>query len=181
MSAAKHLRPTDRQLPRGPATRPPRPLSPVVCAQPQDLEDLVWFLRSVRDEIDGGRVEDDLMVALADKLVRRYAGVALIVRGAYGVEASLGMRFNRTEFSRADHLRTVWNVVAPEARQSTGHARSMLIHARSFADTIGLPLVIEEYSPDLEAGKMKLLGRHLKTAGAVFLHEPQPLEAEAAV
>jgi hypothetical protein len=172
MSAGKHLRPT-----RGPATKPPRPLSPVAYAQPPDLEDLVWFLRSVRDEIDGGRVEDDMMVALVERLVRREGGVAMIVRGQYGVEASLGVRFDHPELSRAHYLRAVWNVVAPEARKSTGHARSMLLHARAFADSIGLPLLIEEYSPDLEAGKLRLIGRHMKTAGAVFLHEPQPAEA----
>lgn len=174
MSATKHFRPT-----RGPTHRPPRPLSPVAYAQAHDLDDLVWFLRSVRDEIDGGRVEDDLMVEWVRNLVHRVDGVAMIVRGQYGVEASIGLKFDHPLFSRAHHLRTVWNVVAPEARQTTGHARSLLVHARGFADSIGLPLVIEEFTDDLESGKAKLVARHMKTAGAVFLHEPQEPEGTA--
>lgn len=174
MSAAKH----DTRQHRGPATKPPRPLSPVAYAQPQDLEDLVWFLRSVRDEIDGGRVEDDLMVAVADRLVHRRDGVALIVRGPYGVEASLGMEFDQPTFSRAFHLSVCWNLVAPEMRQSTGHARSMLLQARAFADSIGLPLLIEEYGQDLEGGKAKLVARHISPVGTLFMHRPpQPVEA----
>lgn len=172
--SAKHFRPS-----KGPSYKPPRPLSPVEYARPVDLDDLVWFLRSVRDEIEGGRVDDDLMVALATDLVRCKGGVALIVRGQYGVEASLGLRFDRPELSRADHLRSVWNVVAPEARQSTGHARSLLLHARNFADSMRLPLIMEEYTDDLASGKAKLVARHLKTAGAVFLHEPGTAEATA--
>lgn len=158
---------------KGPPQKPPRPLSEVAYAGPGDLDDLIWFLRSVRDEIGDGRVEDTIMVQLAHDLTSRIDGIALIVRGTLGVEASLGIRFQRPLLLSTHDLRVVWNVVTPELRRSTGHAKSLLIAARSLADRMGRRLLFEEFTPDPAAGKMRLLARHLQPAGAVFLYAPE--------
>ncbi len=163
----KRLRPS-----RGPAQKAPRPLSDVTYAGPDDLEPLLTFLREVRDEIDGGRVEEDLLRDLAEQLTHRVKGVALVVRGPYGIEASMGLRAEQPLFSRVHYLRAVWNVVAPEAR-GTGHAKSLLIKGREFADGLGRPLWAEEYGIDLASGKMALIGRHMRQAGAIFRYAPE--------
>lgn len=166
MSASKHFRP-----PRGPAQKPPRPPSDVSFAGPTDLDALLLFLADVREEIDGGRVEDILIADFARDLVNRIGGVALIVRGAGGIEASLGLRAEHPLFSRAHYLRAVWNVVAPEARL-TGHARSLLVEGRKFADSLGRQLLIEELTPDMAGGKTKLVARHLRPVGTLFRYDP---------
>lgn len=160
------------KAPPGPAQRAPRPFSEVRIALSHDTEDLVWFLRSVMDEIDGGRAEEDLVVRMACDLAGRDGGVALIVRGALGIEASLGIAFLRPALSHNYYLRAVWNVVAPEARAATGHAKSLLVAARVFADNMRRPLFIEEFAPTIDSPKVRLCGRHLTPAGAVFVHLP---------
>ncbi len=176
MSASKHFHPTRafEQKPlhrRGPAQKLPRPLSDVSFAGPSDLDALLAFLDGVREEIDGGQVEDGLIAQLARDLVNRVGGVAFVVRGTDGIEASLGLRAEHPLFSRSHYLRAVWNVVAPEARL-TGHARSLLVEGRKFADSLGRRLLIEELTPDTAAGKTKLVARHLRQVGALFLYDP---------
>ena len=163
---SKRLRPQ-----KGPIPRSPRPLSDVAYAGPDDLEGLIAFLYGVRDEIDGGRAEQDLIADLAHELTHRIRGVAFIVRGPLGIEASLGLRADRTLLSRVHFLRATWLVVAPEARR-TGHAKSLLIKGREFAVSMGRPLIVEEFTPDMADGKVKLVGRHLEQAGALFRYQP---------
>lgn len=158
---------------KGPAQKQPRPLSPVVYATPADLDDLVWFLHEMRSEIEGGLAEEDMMVAVASALVRKAGGgVALIVRGDKGIEASMGLAFEKPLLSRKPRLRVVWNCVLPEYRV-TGHAKSLLIRARELADSLGRQLLLEEFSPDPENGKVKLAGRHMTNAGQMFLYSPE--------
>ena len=164
---AKHLRPQ-----KGPATRPPRPLSEVTYAGPDDYEPLLLFLNDMHDEIDGGRVELDLLADLALDLTHRIGGVVFVVRGPMGIEASLGLRAEHSLFSRTHYLRSTWLVVSQEAR-ATGHAKSLLIKGRELADSMGRSLLIEELAPDMSSGKVKLVGRHLQQAGAIFRHSPK--------
>lgn len=154
-----------------PAQRPPRPFSVVDIATAADTDDLVWFLRSVADEIDGGSAEDDLMVAYAKQLANRDGGMALIVRGPRGIEASMGILFVRPLLSRNYFLQTMWHRVLPEARL-TGHAKSLLVEARRYADRIGRRLVMIEYAEAIDAPTIRLCARHLSVAGAVFAYTP---------
>ncbi len=163
---------------RGPSLRPPRPLSDVAYAGPGDLDALVAFLLSVRDEIWDGLAEEDLLTELAYALTHHVQGVALIVRGEDGVEGSLGIAAGRPLFSRTHFLRSVWFVVAPEAR-TTGHAKSLLLKGREFAESLGRPLVIEEIAANPEDGRLKLISRHLKASDTVLRFRHLPTVAEA--
>ena len=165
MSANRH------EIPRGPAQKPPRPLSPVVHAGPQDCDDLIEFLHEVRDELDRGHADEEMIVALARDLSHYRGGTALIVRGPARIEASMGLAAERPLLSRSHHLRAVWHVVLPEARL-TGHAKSLFVAAKAFADSLGRPLLVTEFSPQPNAPKIRLASRHLPVAGALFLHEP---------
>jgi GNAT superfamily N-acetyltransferase len=136
-----------------------------------DYDDLLRFLFEVKDEVDEGRAEEDLIAALVKDFTHRVGGIALIIRGDSGIEASLGIKIERPMLSRSHYLRSVWNVVLPEARL-TGHARSLLIAARQFADEIGRPILLEEWTPQIDAPKARLVSRHFKTAGAIFRHLP---------
>jgi hypothetical protein len=172
MSVMLGLPPPVRIPRQRPAQRPPRPFSDVKMATAEDADDLIWFLRSVADEIDGGAAEDDLMTAMATQLARRDGGMALIVRGSRGIEASMGIVFLRPLLSRNYFLHTVWRVVAPEARM-TGHAKSLLVEARKYADGIGRRLQNIEYAAEIDAPTIRLCTRHLKISGAVFSHIPE--------
>ncbi len=185
MSAAKHFdnwstwrREKPPRVARPPLLRPPRPLSSVFYADPGDFEPLMAFLLSVRGEIGDGAAEEDMLAEIAHDLTRRIHGVALVVRGEAGIEGSLGIAAGRPLFSRAHFLRSVWFVVAPEAR-STGHAKSLLLKGREFAESLGRPLVLEEMAKDPEDGKLKLISRHLKATDTVlrFRHLPSVGEA----
>ena len=157
---------------RGPAQKAPRPLSTVVSATPADLDDLVWFLHAMRDEIEGGAAEEEVLVALASALVRKAGGVALIVRGEKVIEASMGLAVETPILSRRKRLRVLWNCVLPEARV-TGHAKSLMIRAREMADSLKCDILLHEVTPDPENGKVKLAGRHMKANGHVFLYSPE--------
>lgn len=170
---ARHLRP---EKSKGPSQIPPRPMSEVSYAAPDDVDALVAFLGDVRDEIAGGEADFDLLSAVARELAHRVHGVALVVRGAQGIEASMGLRAERHLLSRSHYLHAVWNVVSPDAR-ATGHAKSLLIEGRKFAESIGRPLLIEELTPDITNGKAKLIARHLNQTGAIFRFSPELAEA----
>jgi len=175
-----------------PAQPLPLPFSAVSTASSGDLEDLIYFLLAMRDEIEDGRIEDDLLLAQAHDLVRREHGVVFIVRGDLGVkagiEASLGVMFQRWPLSRNYYLRSVWNVVVPVARR-TGHAKSLLKSATDFADALGRPLYLNAYQPprhvcleDTSAEpspKLRLCSRHMALAGRIFAHIPEVADQKA--
>ena len=150
----------------------PKPLSEVRYAGPEDLEDLLRFLDVMRDEIDGGRVDDsDLLADTAHDLVNRLRGVVIIAPGPVGVEGSLGLVAERPRFSRTHYLRAVWFVVGRIYR-SSGHAKSLLLKAREFSDQVGRPLLIEECNLDMVSPKIILLARHVRPSGTLFRHIP---------
>lgn len=156
----------------GPDQKAPRPMSPVVSATPRDLDDLMLFLRTMQDEIEGGAAEDEALVALASALVRQAGGVALIVRGENAIEASMGLAVETPFLSRRKRLRVLWNCVLPEARV-TGHAKSLMVRAREMADSLQCNILLEEFIIDRENGKVKLAGRHMSPAGHLFLYSPE--------
>jgi hypothetical protein len=165
--------------------KPPRPFSEVAVAAPKDFPELVYFLLSVRDEIDDGEVEDDLLVSLADTLTRQDYGICFIVRGPLGIEGSVGILFERPRLARPYHLRALWNVVAPAARNTTGHAKSLLLAATGFADSLGRKLLLDACQPphrvkldkDLEQSpKIRLCSRYFDTAGRIFAYLPRETE-----
>lgn len=156
---------------KGPALKPPRPLSPVHQAIPDDLENLVWFLREMLPEIGDGTADFERLVAWANAMVQRQGGVALIVRGDDRIEASLGVVWENPILHRDMHMRVVWNCVLPEYR-NTGHAKSLIAQAKMIADGTGRPLFLEEFTPDPEAGKVKLARRHMTPLGQLFVHQP---------
>ncbi len=157
---------------RGPAQKAPRPLSPVAHASRRDLEDLIWFLHSMKDEIADGGADEAVLVELARSMVRGDGGTALIVRGDKIIEASLGLIIEKPLLRHAKSLRVAWNCVLPECRV-TGHAKSLIARAKEIADSLRRPLLLEEFSPDPESGKVKLAKRHLKPMGQLFVHVPE--------
>lgn len=157
---------------KGPAQKLPRPLSPVLYATPADLDDLVWFLHNMRDEIEGGAAEEEALIAIASAYVRKAGGVALIVRGDKGIEASMGLMIEQPPLSSRKRLRPLWNCVLPEAR-ITGHAKSLMLRAREIADSLKRDILLVEFTPDQENGKVKLAGRHMIPAGHVFRYSPE--------
>ncbi len=167
----RHERPQKDPATKGPAFPAPKPLSPVRYAGPDDLDDLLAFLAAVKNEIEGGRVAGDLIADLAHALTHRQRGVAFIIRGPSGIEASLGLWAERPLLSHGYFLKAAWLVAAPEVRDS-GHTKSLLLEGRKFANAIGRPLLVEEMTTNLANGKAALIGRHLSQAGAVFLYKP---------
>ncbi len=183
----------------GPARTEPVALSKVEPATVQDFQDLVYFLYRVREEIDDGDVEQDLLAELVKALVNRQYGIAFIVRGPTGIEASLGVILERPRLGRKYRLRSVWNVVIPAARRTTGHAKSLLATATAFADQIGREFYLETWTqpertefayPQGEIGpcnqcgrqlhefldkspKARLCSRYLPSAGRIFAYSPQ--------
>lgn len=150
----------------------PRELSLVSVANPDDFEDLLTFLQRIRNEIDGGTAEWDLLLETTADLVSRNHGIVFVVRGRGNlIEASLALRFYRRLLVRSYLLRIMWNAVLPDKRK-TGHAKSLLIQACKFSDEVGCPLWHEEFSPTTDAPRVQLAGRHLLPTGFVFTHLP---------
>ena len=162
------------KLVKGPSQRPPRPLSPVAVAGIADRDGLIAFLQEMREEV--GRPDDAAIERVAAGLAGRNGGIALVVRGEDGrIEGSMGIEMSVGGLSRACRLRTIWFAVLPQARLS-GHARSLLLAARRFADGVGRPLLIEEMAAQPENPKQRLFARHFPEIGVIYLHQPAALE-----
>ena len=163
-------------LPPRPNGRQPKPVSPVDLATPADFEDLVRFLRMMREEIV---CDDDLLISAIEALVNRHGGVAFVVRGdgREPIEASMGLCFVRVSpLSWAYRMQSVWNLVLPEKRARTGHLKSLLLAAKVLALRSGIPAVIDEWgAPDLP--KNKLCSRHLSLVRVMFSTEVPPVAA----
>jgi hypothetical protein len=165
--------------------RPPKPLSDVRTGKPSDLGDVVAFLSGLRDEIDDGEIEPDLLISLATTLLNGRDGIVFIVRGAGNdrIEASIGILFERRRLARTYRLRVVWNLVAPSARRTTGHAASLLRAAVNFADALQRPIYLDasKQRPQMieldnkaePSPKIRLCSRHLYVAGLIFGHFPE--------
>jgi DNA-binding MarR family transcriptional regulator len=163
----------------GIARRPPRPLENVEVAAEADYDGLMVFLSEVRTEIGDGCAVDGLLLGdLARSLTRRDGGIVFVIKGQRGIEGSLGIQFARPWYTRQFRLQSVWNVVLPEFRGTTAHARSLLIEAQKFADRLGRALVLEELTQRLletkaiDDPKLRLCGRNLRPAGMIFAHLP---------
>jgi|SRR5215469_1396541 len=154
-----------------PNGRKPKPVSPVDLATSADFEDLVRFLKMMRDEIVCD--DDDLLMAMIAALANRHGGVAFVVRGdgKEPIEASMGLYFARVSpLSRQYRMLSVWNLVLPEKRARTGHAKSLILSAKTLASQLGTPAIIDEWgSPDLP--KNKLCSRHLSLVRVMFSTE----------
>jgi len=182
----------------GPALMPPTPFSTVKPARPDDFQDLAYLLNSMREEIDDGEVDQDLLVDLVRTLVHRQFGIAFIVRGMTGIEGSIGLLLERPRLTRRYRLRSVWNVVIPAARGTTGHAKSLIAAATAFSDRVGRELYLETWCPPERAEyvspqgaviachkcgrrlnefiekspKARLCSRYLDSTGRIFAYIP---------
>lgn len=153
--------------------RPPRPLTPIDVATPDDALDLFYFLRYLRWEIGDGLVDDEAMRLMVARMANRDEGVAFLVRGPGGIEASLGIALERPWWSTTHNLRVMWSIVAPEFRARGGHARSLLLRALEFSNRVGRPLVHAELADEMETPKIRLCHRVYKNpVGVLFRHEP---------
>lgn len=163
--------------------RQPRPLSSVSHAGPADAEDLFRFLLGLRTQIGDGNVDDDVLADTVWKFATWQRGTAMIVRGDRGIEASIGVKVEPMPLSHECFLRSIWLVVAPEARLS-GHAKSLVVAARELSARLDRSLVIQEFGlpsafSDRKTGsynlrfphidrRMRFLGRHLRPVGVIF-------------
>jgi hypothetical protein len=171
----------DPKVLASPGGRAPVECSATTIAQAADYAELMCFLLPLRDEIDDGTVDPDLLAEIVESLTNRIAGLAFIVRGPTSIEASLGLLFEKASpLSRHYRVRCIWNVVAPEARK-TGHAKGLLAAATRFADQLERPFYLImpttprqiEISPALEpSAKIRFCARHMAVAGTVFAHIP---------
>jgi hypothetical protein len=169
------------------AAIPERPLSRVMFAKPDDLPDLLRFLRLMHNEIEDGQVDEDTLSDVAEDLSKSKGGWALIIRGRQlgteGVEASMGIHFYRPPLAQRYRLICIWNLVAPPVRD-TGHAKSLLIAARALADTLHCPLwavepgdahigeVLKHSNQMIGTSRNRLFSRHLSQTAVVFVHKP---------
>lgn len=167
-----------------PIARPPglpEPISVVEIATPDDGDALVLFLTQIQDELSGGRGDIEIACAYARAFAMRTGGAALVVRGHdhdRHIEASIGLLFYREPLERRYHIRSIWNNVIPAARRS-GHAKSLLIAAKQFADGLHLDIFVREDAPDLKAAKLIQPRKFLAPRAFVFGYSPTTGHATA--
>ena len=162
--------------------KPPKLPSETTIANASDTDDVISFLIALRREIEDGEVEPDLLETLVTSIVKENNGVAFIIRGERGIEASIGIGFERRPLAWSYRLRVVWSLVAPRFRDSTGHGIGLIRAAVKFADALGRPLLLSAsmHKPQkiilrqtFEASpRVRLYSRQLSTAGLIFAHFP---------
>ena len=111
-----------------------------------------------------GKVETMLGRAL------RRDRVQILVIGPEGAPvACLALFLGDVWYSDAVVVEEIFNFVHPEHRR-TGHARALIEAAKRVSDSVGAPLMIGVISNERTEAKVRLYSRHLKPAGAFFIH-----------
>lgn len=100
-----------------------------------------------------------------------FGGLALIDGPEGQLEGYLLMLVTQHWFSDDWHVDEISNFVDPAIRaKRPGHAKSLINFAKWFAEQMNMPLIMGILSTKRLEAKIKLYGRQLTPAGAVFVH-----------
>ena len=148
--------------------------SSVTIAQPQDADAVFALLRGLHQENGIFPMDDDLVRQRVRDACNRDGGVAGVIAGPKGIEASIGLFALSAWYTTALHLEDFWAFVSPDYRgpRYAGHARRLLEFAKRCAASLELPLMIGVLSSKRTEAKVRLYRRHFPEAGATFFYEP---------
>ena len=104
---------------------------------------------------------------------RQKGGIAGIVYGENGVEATVGLSISQAWYSEDWHLNELWNFVHPAYRKK-GHAQKLVEFSKWCSDNMTIPLVIGAVLNKRTEAKMRMLKRLVPVMGALFLYNNAP-------
>ncbi|WP_421696940.1 hypothetical protein [Ancylobacter sp.] len=152
--------------------------SGVELATLADKEDIFRFLTGLHHEngmfpMDGETVMRALHPMLS---IEGRTGFIGVIRGANGIEASIGMTMEPWWYTRQLSLNERWNFVHPDHRRTT-HAKRLIEFAKWVSDNAaegGIPLIMGIISTERTEAKVRLYKRQLDYVGAFFSHGLAP-------
>lgn len=141
----------------------------VRIATPDDRTGLVTLLRMMHAENGTATLSDDKMFAMLDRGLRRERGIVGVVENNGKIVASVGLFTGTWWYSDDFLIEDFWNFVHPEHRQSS-YAKELISFGKRFSENLGIPLIMGVLSTDRTEAKVRLYGRQIPFAGAIFLY-----------
>lgn len=116
------------------------------------------------------------MFAFNEKRVREHieagtrykGGIAGVIEGPKGVEATIGIATGQVWYSDDWHISELWNFIHPDYRTS-GHAPRLIKFAQWCSDQMQLPLLVGVVSNKRTEAKVRLYKRLLPQTGTFFM------------
>jgi hypothetical protein len=139
----------------------------VHAATPEDKQALLSFAIMIKTEDALQEVSNDKMEVLVDRCIRRDCGIAGVVRGSLGIEASIGLTIEELDYSDEKHVSVRWLGVHP-ARRKTDNSARLMGFATRFQEGLGIPLFMEVTTTNALEGKLRWFSRHAPQVGALF-------------
>lgn len=94
-------------------------------------------------------------------------GIAGVIDGEDGIEASIGLAFEEYNYTDESHVEGLWLGVHGDHR-NTQHAPNLLKFAKWVWQGLDIPMFLEVLTADRLMGKMRLFQRQVPQIGAVF-------------
>ena len=145
-------------------------LSTVRIAKEADIPGIYELCKLLHEENGIATMDDEKVLGMIWQAVTRQGAVIGVIDGEQGLEGCISLVVDELWYTTQHHISELFNFVRPDARKSP-HAKSLIEFAKSFADSVGLPLFIGVVSNERTEAKVRLYQRQLsKPAGAFFIH-----------
>lgn len=146
-------------------------------AGPQDEQNALRLMRIAYAEQPIFSLNEEKMLKIIRYCTRpdldkgKFGGLAVIDGPDGMLEGYLLMLVSQHWFSDDWHIDEISNFVDPAIRSKRpGHAKNLISFAKWFAEQMNMPLIMGILSTKRLEAKIKLYGRQLTPAGAVFVH-----------
>ena len=146
-------------------------MTTVRMATPADFDGVMHLGRLLHAENGQHAWDDAKAQEIAAKLLECDGGYIGVIGAPDNLHGMIGIQLDQPWYSSAWMLVELFNFVHPAHRRST-HAKSLIGHAKGYADQLGIPLVIGIISNHRTEAKVRLYRRMLPKAGEFFTYRP---------
>lgn len=143
----------------------------VKCAKESDEQAMMDLLRLNWEENGMAPLDENEVLGLLRRGIRRDQAIVGVIRGPQRIEASIGLFIGKWWYTTPgnQHLEDLWCFVHPDHRRTT-HAKDLLAFSKWASYILGVPLLMGVLSNERTAPKVRLYQRSLGTpAGAIFV------------
>lgn len=150
--------------------------SQVRLALGDDFGPLLTLLKLKHEEDGQGRFDEGRVLATIVRGIARDMAVIGVIRGATGIEASIGLYPAGWWYNTDTYLTDLWNFVHPDHRRTTGgrpsHAKLLIEFAKEAATFLKRPLIMSKVLNERTEAMVRLYGRQMSKGGEFFVFSP---------
>lgn len=154
--------------------------APSVCkfpdvrlAVPADEAELLRLTPMLHEETGYGSYNAEKVRAMVAKALTRQGGIIGVIGDIGDIRGCVYLALDPIWYGDDWHLVELWNYVRPDARRDPrAFGVQQVEFAKDCSDRIGVRLFIGVFNNVRLEAKTRLYDRHLKRAGAFYIHEP---------